>query len=83
MLENIEIYNSFKEKENSLNRAIAKVQSKLEYLSKNWQKMPSNEVKIWNNWHDLEDRLSDRKKENLSNFHEWHFITFGYNVYSI
>jgi hypothetical protein len=83
MLENIEIYNKFKEKENSLNRAISKVQSKLEYLSKNYQKMPLNEVEKWNNWHDLEDRLTDRKKENLSNFYEWHFLTFGYNVYSI
>jgi len=83
MLNNIEEFKNFQVKEKSLNMAILRVQNKLKYFSKNYQKMPLNQVEMWNNWHDLEDRLQDRKKENLSNFYEWHFLTFGYNVYTL
>lgn len=73
----------FKQKENSLNLAIERVDRKLNYLKDNWQNMPPEEVNKWNNYHDLKDRLIDRKVKNLSDFYEWHFNEFGFNVYSL
>lgn len=83
MYTNIEAFNSFKEKESKIDKAILRVQNKLNELKNNWQNMKPEEVERWNHWHDLEYRLQDRKASNLSNFYEWHFSTFGYNVYSL
>jgi hypothetical protein len=70
--------NQFKQKELSINAAIERVKIKLAYFEANKH---NQDFKEWNNWHDLEDRLIDRLKDNWSAFKDWHFTQFGFNTY--
>ena len=78
-----------KKKETRLNAALQKVQNHLKYLSDKYGGKPLSErtgeelkeVEQWNNWHDLEERLTRRIKKNWSEYHSWHFEKFGWTAY--
>ncbi len=36
----------------------------------------------WNNWHDLEDRIVSRLKDNYSNYCSWHFEEKGWVAFN-
>lgn len=68
---------SFIDKQTAINKAIERVNNKLQYFNDN----PQCENQDWNKWHDLHDRLQDRLIDNWIAFKDWHFITFGFNTY--
>lgn len=80
---NINTFNMFKAKELSIIKAHERVNSKLAYFSENSKTISKKDSENWNNWHDLNRRLKDRYNINYANFCEWHFKTFGFNVYSL
>jgi hypothetical protein len=67
----------FIDKETAINKAIERVNNKLQYFNET----PDLPHLDWNKWHDLHDRLQDRLIDNWSNFKEWHFIKFNFNTY--
>ncbi len=71
----------FTQKESRLNSALSKVQNKLDYLAENQSNLPKAELDLWNNWHDLKDRITNRLWDNWSDFKDWHWEQFGYNSY--
>jgi len=67
----------FKAKETKLNKALKRVQDRLAfYLQTKDQDHPD-----WNDWHDLEERITQRLWDNWSAFKDWHWEKFGFNVY--
>ena len=74
----------FKAIETRLNNAIKKVQDKLKWFeimaNNNHQGVKVN-FNDWNKWHDLEDRLTDRLKDNYSNYKAWHWNEYQFNAY--
>lgn len=71
----------FAKKEARILAAYERVKKHLAYLSENVDNLTEIEVNDWNKWHDLEDRLTDRLKDNASNFYDWHWNKYGFNVY--
>lgn len=72
-------YNFYKTKETNLNKAIAKVQIML----KDFSEGKRTDVENWNKCHDLEDRLTDRLKDNYFESQEGNFINNGIAIYKI
>jgi hypothetical protein len=68
---------TFIDKQTAINKAIERVNNKLQYFNEN----PYLQHSDWNKWHYLHDRLQDRLVDNWSNFKEWHFNTFNFNTY--
>lgn len=78
----------FISKQDSIQKAINRIQSKLEHYSNesakiqgNWTDADRERFKDWNNLHDLEYRLTSRLSDNYSNYQQWHFDTFGWVAY--
>lgn len=66
----------FIKKQYRLNAALDKIKARLKYYSENeerWQ-----EFKDWNNWHDLQDRIEARLKDNYSDYQCWHFEKYQF-----
>lgn len=75
---------SFKAKELSIIKATEKVDAlllKCAEISKHNSK--DKRIEYWNHLHDIKDRLKDRYYANYSNYKEWHWNKYGYNVYSL
>ena len=67
----------FKQKEQRIKKAIKKVKTELNNFATGNRK----DVENWNNYHDLVDRLNDRLWQNWSEYKDWHWNNFGFNVY--
>ena len=73
---------TFKDKERRLRLAIATVRAKLESFKILSESAPNDpQLTNWNNWHDLEDRLTDRLIDNWKAFKSWHWDTYQFNAY--
>lgn len=79
--------NRFEIKDSKILKARIKVNMHLEYLKGKYSGRDSmltleekQEVSVWNDWHDLGDRLEMRQRENLSDFHSWEFETKGFTA---
>lgn len=70
---------NFKNIETRLNNAINKVDQALKDFNEGKRK----DVDNWNKFHDLRYRLEERRKDNLSNFYDWHWEKYGFNLYSM
>ena len=68
----------FQEIEKRLHLALERTKKLLESYKTN-----PPEGDIWNNTHDLEDRLNSRLWDNYSNFCAWNWDNNGFNVYSL
>ena len=67
----------FKKKESQLKRAKDRTQKILRDFSKGKRTDEEN----WNLVHDLEYRIDDRIWNNWSEFKDWHWDNYGFNVY--
>ena len=66
----------FIKKQTQLNKALDKVKARLTFYSENTT--GNCDFPDWNNWHDLQDRIEDRLKNNYVNFLSWHFEEFQF-----
>ena len=64
--------------EKSLLKALNKCHTKLNQF-KNGEVI---DLENWNKWHDLNDKIEERIKENIKNYHSWHFDQYGWNAYN-
>lgn len=76
-------------KQDRLLKAIDKVKAVLADYSERaktvtnrpWTDEDFKQFPNWNNYHDLEDRLTARLWENWSDYQDWHFDKFGWVAY--
>lgn len=75
-------------KQDSIKKAIDRVNVKLAYYSSEsakinglWTDADHEKFKDWNNLHDLEHRLENRLLDNFKEYQSWHFDTFGWCAY--
>lgn len=72
----------FLEKQAKIITAIARVESKLNLYKAESEAGRTENIRNWNEWHDLKDRLKNRLIDNWGAFHDWHFGKFGYSIYT-
>ena len=80
--------NVFVKKEALILKAIDKVKFKLKAYKRqaakikgSWTDEDREKFSDWNSLHDLEYRLQNRFDQNVSNWHQWRFDTFGWTAY--
>jgi hypothetical protein len=54
----------FKHKETLLHFALKRVEQKLNWFDAEKDNLSESVLNTWNNWHDLEDRLKSRLRDN-------------------
>ncbi len=86
--ESNKVFNFHKRKEAILQLAIQKVDIKLDFYSKesekiqgNWSDSDREKFKDWNNLHDLKDRLMSRLNDNYCSYQSFCFRRFGIAIY--
>jgi len=67
---------NFIKKQSQLNAALERVKNRLKFYAENTK--GNCDFPDWNNWHDLQDRIEDRLKNNYVNFLSWHFEKFQF-----